>query len=288
LSGFAQAMNAYKGGKGADRQFFLSAWSGVPSSVDRKKQDEPLFLEKPFLAITGTIQPDCVRALLHESMWDDGFLDRFLFAFPDVRPVREWTEAVVNDDAKEAVGRVFEKLYALPMEENSPRPLVMDEDAKRLWVSWFNETQNELREVSETLRGAWAKMPAHCGRLILICHLCRWAAGEVGNADVVDQASVAQGTLLTEYFKSHARRVMHVLGEGEEEQEIRKIINWIKRRDNLGVKPGDVVAARIPGIKKAKEARNLLDMLVESGRGEWRTPSSDLSGQSKSEVFFLL
>ena len=103
LSGFAQSMNSYRSGKGADRQFFLSTWSGAPSSVDRKSQRAPLFLDRPFLAITGTIQPDCVRALLHDQKWDDGFIDRFLFSYPDMQPVPGWTEAVVDDYVKEAV-----------------------------------------------------------------------------------------------------------------------------------------------------------------------------------------
>jgi len=141
LSGFAQALNAYKGGKGADRQFFLSTWSGTPASVDRKKQDEPLFLDRPFLAITGTIQPDCIQALLHEAQWDDGFLDRFLFAFPDYQPVREWTEEVVSDVTHESVETLFERLYGLEMEEDGPAIVTFNEEAKSLWIDWYNHTQ---------------------------------------------------------------------------------------------------------------------------------------------------
>ena len=288
LSGFAQSLNAYKGGKGADRQFYLSTWNGVSTSVDRKKQDEPLFLEEPFLAIAGTIQPDCVRALLHEARWDDGFLDRFLFAFPDYQPVREWTEAVVSDTTKQAVGDVFQRLYRLEMGVDGPEVLVLDDEAKHLWVEWFNHTQRELRDVPETLRGAWSKMPNQCGRLILICHLCRWAAGEADDASIVDVSSVASGTLLAEYFKSHARRVLHVLNEGEEEAMRRRVADWIIRKGNTGLRPRDVVAARIPGIEKADAARELLESLVERGSGEWRPSPSTPSGQRKADLFFLL
>ena len=38
LTGWVDRMNAYRGGKGADRQFFLSCWSGEPAIVDRKSQ----------------------------------------------------------------------------------------------------------------------------------------------------------------------------------------------------------------------------------------------------------
>ena len=66
LSGWAQSMNSYKGGKGSDRQFFLSLWSSMATAVDRVSEVNPLILDQPFLAITGMIQPDTVEALLHE------------------------------------------------------------------------------------------------------------------------------------------------------------------------------------------------------------------------------
>ena len=43
LSGWAESLNAYRNAKGADRQFFLSVWSSMPITVDRKTEDEPLF-----------------------------------------------------------------------------------------------------------------------------------------------------------------------------------------------------------------------------------------------------
>jgi len=194
----------------------------------------------------------------------------------------------VSDITKQAVGNIFQRLYGLEMGEDGPAVLGLNPEAKSLWIEWFNHTQRELREVPETLRGAWLKMPSQCGRLILICHLCRCAAGEADNAEVVDAASVAHGTLLAEYFKSHVQRVMHVLSEGEEETLLRRVVTWLKRRGNPGVRPRDVVSARIPGVKKADTARELLESFVERGAGEWRPSPSAPSGQSKADLFFLL
>ena len=59
LSGWLGSMNAYKqGGKGADRQFWLSAHTNQPIAVDRKSLEEPVIVAHPFVSIIGGIQPE--------------------------------------------------------------------------------------------------------------------------------------------------------------------------------------------------------------------------------------
>ena len=113
---------------------------------------------------------------------------------------------------------------------------------------------------------------------------------EVSNANVVDQVSVSKGIMLAEYFKSHARRVMQVLGESVEEKILRKIIDWIHRKENIGVRPREILSAKVVVQEKANSSyvKDLLDMLVQRGVGEWRKELPGASGQSKPEKFFLL
>jgi len=288
LSGWAQAMDAYRSGKGADRQFYLSTWSGAPCTVDRKKQDAPILLERPFVSVTGCLQPDTIRTLLHENKSDDGFVDRILFAYPAARPPGQWSEAIVSPATREAVGGLFERLYELSFCPDGPIRVKMNADAKRLWVEWYEYNQQELVEVADILRGAWAKMPSQCARLILISHLTSWAAGETPAAEVVQVQAVVQGTTLAEYFKSHVRKVLDVLGESEDDRTVRRLIEWLKRKGNPGVRPRDVLTARIPGIQKAQDTERYLAALVEAGQGEWRTTEPGLSGQKRPDRFFLL
>src|SRR5262249_27451979 len=45
LTAWVRSMDQYRQGRGADRQFFLSAWSGSPISVEREKdRRDPLFV----------------------------------------------------------------------------------------------------------------------------------------------------------------------------------------------------------------------------------------------------
>ena len=286
LSGWAQGMNSYKGGKGSDRQFFLSIWSGTPSPVDRKSQDKPILLSQPFLAITGTIQPDTVRALLHDSKWDDGFLDRILFAYPDPVTSKGWTEDEVSTQMLQAVDELFEKLFSLESGDEV-QPMEMDVKAKQLWIEWFNHNQKKTEFVPESLRGVWAKMPSQCARLILIVHCTRWAAGEVNLLDRVDVQSVASGTAMAEYFKSHACRVYGLLNETEEEKTARKVVEWIRRKGNPGTSTRDLCRSRVAGIKKADDAKKIFCLLAEQGRGYWQATGDKTSGQKGRDKFHL-
>ncbi len=60
LSAFVRGMDQYKGGKGADRQFWLSAWACAPAKVNRAKDHDrgPLVIPHPFVALAGMMCPD--------------------------------------------------------------------------------------------------------------------------------------------------------------------------------------------------------------------------------------
>ncbi len=286
LSAWAQAMNAYKGGKGSDRQFYLSMWSGTPSPVDRKNQDRPLFLAHPFLGIIGTIQTDTLQALLHEARWDDGLMDRILFTYPDFIVPDSWSDEEIASATMEDVGQLYNQLYELDVDEETSK-VVMTDEAHVHWKKWYAFNQQELMEGQDHLKGVWSKMSAQCSRLILITHLTRWAAGEVDDPDRVDVASVVAGTLLAEYFKSHARRIYSVISESDGDRRLRKVVNWIRRRDRDGVTARDLQRSKVAGINKAAEARKILDQLQEKGQGSWASPARRISGQRGASKFYL-
>ena len=124
LMGLVAGLNQYKGGKGADRQFYLSLWSGEAIIIDRKsdksQRGAPLYVRDPFAGLIGTIQPDVLERMRGESVRgvsppDDGFLDRFAVTFPACLPDigEEWRE--VSEEALEDWSTVVRKLLGLAM-----------------------------------------------------------------------------------------------------------------------------------------------------------------------------
>ena len=93
LSGFVNALNMYRGGRGDDRERLLQCWGGATLKANRVLDGDapPLLVPHPFLAVTGMLCPDVLPALRGEDRRGgeppaDGFIDRFLLCYPDPRP----------------------------------------------------------------------------------------------------------------------------------------------------------------------------------------------------------
>src|SRR5262249_48830092 len=127
LSGLISGFNQYKKG-GHDRQVYLALWAGETVIVDRKsdrdRNGEPLYVGNPFFGIAGCIQPAVVSSLRGDARGNlppvnDGFIDRFLLAYPPEPQASGETWREVSDEAKEQWSQVVKTLLALPMETES-------------------------------------------------------------------------------------------------------------------------------------------------------------------------
>jgi len=147
LVGWVKAMDQYKaGGKGAERQYWLSAWSNRPVSVDRKGQSGPTSVLRPFVSVIGSIQPSVLPELAEKR--EDGMLERFLFAYPETLNAM-WSEDQVSDAAKAAYQDLYERLRNLGMEADElgdpiEKPVTFSTEAKELYVATYNDHRLEM------------------------------------------------------------------------------------------------------------------------------------------------
>jgi DNA polymerase-1 len=228
LIGWVQAMNQYReGGKGADQQFWLSAWSGATVSVDRKKTHHlgPLRVRHPFIGVVGGLTPDKLTTLRGDRprarAEQDGFIDRVLMSYPPEPAVaaENWVE--VSDAARERLRSALDRLRSLQMVPVQDGGLVrgwrpflvrLTADGRRAW-QLFTERHAEERNADDFpphLAGPWSKLRGYAARLALIVHFLRWACGETGCEDV-DGESMRRAAKLVGYFKAHARKVYAVM-----------------------------------------------------------------------------
>lgn len=221
FSGFMKSMDQYKGGKGSDRQKYLSMWSCSPVTLDRKGQDEPLIISRPFVGITGAIQPGVLSEIKNGR--EDGLTDRILFAFPEPVPHR-WSDLETSEEAETDYKNLYNRLYALdmPLDENgNPAPHYLDftSRAKELFSGAVNSLGEEMEKPGfpDHLKGAWSKMEAYLARLALIlatvnsienaAHIPGGLGKAAKDNAVVGIEDVKAAIALIEYFKAHARRV---------------------------------------------------------------------------------
>ena len=206
LSAWIKSFNQYKGGKGADKQFYLSAWSGEPLAVDRQGK-EPVLVPHPFLSVVGCIPPD-VLPDLDEDNREDGFLHRLLFVHPDPVPVR-WTEMVLSDPVKQAYADLLGQLYALqPHPDGSPIVLGLSAPAKTLFVEWHDThcAEQENPALPSLVQGAYAKLKGYAPRFALI-----HALASNPHAQHIEAESIGAAEDLVEYFKIQVQRVAPLL-----------------------------------------------------------------------------
>jgi hypothetical protein len=215
LSGWLGSMNQYKqGGKGADRQFWLSVHTNQPVSVDRKSTDEPVIVARPFVSIVGGIQPEVLPDFGKDR--GDGLIDRFIPVYPKPR-VGRWSDDEISDHVREGYARTIGSLYKLrhANDEEDPFPsrVGLTDEAKALFIAEYNRLHDELEAPGfpQRLRPAWGKLEAYLARFALTLAMARVAElgnqGQTGLVERVAREDMAGAIQLLAYFKNHVRRV---------------------------------------------------------------------------------
>lgn len=287
LAAFIQMMNQYHGGHGADRQLYLSTWSGSTIQVDRKGSDTPVVVREPFVNVLGGIQPDMLGTLEDARGRDDGLLSRFLFSFPDPPPRRHWDESLgVSTGALSTWSGVIDWLLGLslrepdadsPWAEPLPRTVAISAEAMAAWRAWHERHWDEAEWdcFPPHLRGLWSKFEVHALTLVLTAHMlevaCRHTSGgeEYAQEDPpIDAESMRRGLALADYFKDHNVRVLNRLKVSQEDLKLENALRWIRKRPGRQATQRELQANGVAGIKTATEARKVLQDLCDRGLGE--------------------
>ncbi|MPZ68588.1 MAG: DUF3987 domain-containing protein [Actinobacteria bacterium] len=259
LAGWTRSMDQYRGGKGADRQHFLSMWSRGALKVDRKGAP-PIFVPHPCLSVTGGIQPDMLSELIDSSGREDGFIDRILLSYPE-EVADHWTEDEVSFESLTEVEALFETLFSLPNETGGEGGTVLlSQEAKALWREWYeaNADEQQAWDFPSHLRGVWAKMPSQLLRIALILHVTTYPDALLMPPDIL-----AAAIKLVSYFKSHAQRVYDCLGTVRHDKGTR--ILGAAKANGGRVSMWDLMDNVFQRNEKSADIRAELNRLVERG-----------------------
>ena len=223
LTGFLRGMDQYKsGGKGNTRQSYLKIWSNGTITVDRKGADEPVIVPHPFVTLQGGIQPPVLHEIADGR--DDGFLDRFLFAYPEVSRggySEDEISAKAEFDYETLVTQLWNQQGFDPEGTGSlePRRLEMDREAKTLFVEAANALATEKRTPGfpASLTGPWSKMDTQLAKLALIV-ACARIAEDRGAPELVTGDDMRNALRLLEYFKATTRKVYGAIFEANPDE----------------------------------------------------------------------
>jgi hypothetical protein len=292
FSGWLAAQGRYNGSAAADEAFFLKAFSGRSHNVSRRT-GRSVHIRQAAVWLTGTIQPGVLRRALGVERRESGLLARLLLAQPPRRPKR-WTTDSIGWTTREDFVRVLDNLYGLQHElvagREEPKIVRLSRDAETLFKKFFIEHDRETIQHSGDLAAAWSKLEETAGRLALILHETRLAAGEHVVADEIDSGSMAAAIELVGWFKYETRRVYELLAESEIDRALRQAE---ERLEAFVIAQGGSVAARdvIAGcrwIKDSDAAEQALQRLVDAGRGHWTEKPTDPGKGGRPARLFVL
>lgn len=274
LVSWVKSMNQYKGGKGNDKEFWLSLWSGKGGKIDRKNEESIIF-DESFVSVLGLIQPGVLGELVENNGMENGFINRILFSIPDPVELR-YVEDEIDDSVKDFY---FNSIMALNNLNSYKELIWADGQAHDNWLVVMEDHYKEINELSEDLRGAWSKLTEYTARIALIIQMLRYISGET-KTENIEWESIVHAKAIIDYFKSHARKVYDKLTKSPVDKKVELFLEWMKRKGLKQVTRKQITQYKVANCTTKDLAEQLLRELEARGCGTITT-------KGKSTIFTL-
>jgi hypothetical protein len=261
LGTLVSGLNQYKRGAGNDRPNLLKIWAGLSVVIDRVLNElgEPIRIHHPSLSITGNLPPASLADMINRR-GDDGFIDRWLFVYPDRRPkLKSHQRGSVSDEATLDWSRVCRNLWNRPLDLRDNRRCPHVAHFSDVGRATFNRLYDQhVEEVNaadfpDALRGPWAKLEEYAGRLCLVLTMLWYAADPRADSDLLPSVGQDRGRdawRLVGYFKSNHRRVRAALeGRGRTNDGARLVLNWISNHPEEDTLPESELTRTYPRFR---------------------------------------
>jgi hypothetical protein len=187
LAGFFSSQNQYRSGRGSDKEDLLEAWSGNGAVIARAA-GTTVNVGAVSLSLYGNIQPKILAPLLGDGSDDNGTFARFDFV-QQPPALTQITLGLPSIDITPMLQALYEKMDANPVME-----FELEEDAKKLFVDYYNHCQRlKFDHPKQGMRAMLGKAAEKVGRVATILH-CIHAAHlglEVSRKIPVQQVAAA-------------------------------------------------------------------------------------------------
>lgn len=228
LAGWFKDMNKYKAG--SDLEFWLSSWSGKSVNLNRMTRAGS-FVANPLIPILGGIQPSIFNSFYTNENKDNGFMDRMLLSYPDLK-VEDYNDNEMDYNTiqwyNDTIIYFFEKIKHEIIQKDEfgkivPVTLTFDNEAKKEWVRIFNEiTKNQNSETeNEYMKSMLPKQKSYIPRFSLLIHIFNGIGLPQYDFSKVSKESVLKAEKLSKYFIAMAKKIKI---DSIENLEIKKVL----------------------------------------------------------------
>lgn len=263
LAGWFKNFNRYN--KGSEQEQWLSNWSGKPIISDRKTGNS-VYIDSPCISVIGTIQNDILEEISKDARDSNGFIDRILFAIPDQLQKEYWSEEEIPQQTIEnyniIIGRLLDLQFDTATLESALLPF--SPTAKRILFDWQRDNTDRINShPNDKVASMYSKLDVYIVRFSLILQMLRWACGE-GGKTVIEDITVNNAILLTEYFRTNAEKVHKVLSEStpfdrlpKDKQKIYNALPEESFQTNIGIKIAENLGMKERSFKNWLNDSNL-------------------------------
>ena len=229
MNGWISSFNRYRLG-GGDLEQWLSIFSGVPITINRKTQDDILHIPDPFIGVLGGLQPGILPKVFSGDKMDNGFFYRLLFVneSDDTRPVK-WNE---NNDLPTNSGDIWEQIIRSIFDNSgyfdntmSVKEYHFSQEAWRWMCQWQNQIEERNTQEPRYKAGIFRKIQTYSLRFVLIIHTMREATGEIGLSSQVDVETAVKATILADYFYETAQIAYEIVLKDNRANDFFRLLN---------------------------------------------------------------
>lgn len=212
LTTFFEGMNNYS--KGDQTSVYLSMWSNQPTSIDRVGNPIPLFIKNPFLNIIGSLQPRMLKQSFPIHKMNNGFLQRFLFAFPSDTNKEPINDNELNSELLNNYNDFISNyIKEHPVNTNFDTGVIdskvyyWSNEAKEYFYNWQKQNCDLVNNNQNSVKGEIiSKFDNHFIRLALILQIM-----ENHNTYEIGLKAVQGASELCKYFMNNAFKVLAII-----------------------------------------------------------------------------
>jgi hypothetical protein len=264
LAGWFKDMNKYRAG--SDLEFWLSSWSGNSVAINRKTAKNS-FVSMPCIPVLGGIQPSILQSFYTEENKDNGFVDRMLLCFPDLKVESYNDEEMPRDltqwyyDYVVSFYESIKNLFVKFNEDGDIMPLVTEfsKDAKKEWKRIFNkitDAQNSQEE-NEYMKSMLPKQKSYIPRFSLLLQLLHSYDNPEKNSVLISKENILRAEKLSDYFINMAKKIK------VNSAEIKEFKTIIKGMEGKSIKEKFLAMYEADKNLKKQEAAELLGVSVQ-------------------------
>ncbi len=262
------------------RAFFLELWKGAISYELARSDGRETQITSGTLSIIGGIQPSKLQKYVSEAYSfdnSDGFLQRFVFVYPDIR--RRMKKPTQSDyDAMRMGFNKACKVFHIIAEFNFHGKVIghngdvfhvvkFNSAAQKVVDLWAEENEVEaerMQNKDEAFSSFLYKIPKNCFAIALIFH-CLENIEAAFFPDEISEETALKAITYTEILISHAKRVF-ALGENQIFSLADIFIGKIKAGElHQGFTKREIGRKKWSGLNNSESIDDVLGLLVDYG-----------------------